>query len=205
MNIGLNAAQARAKSSQDMIVFDECTAIMKAVVTNSVAGDYDTYVSDGTTMTESTPATLKIGTVNNPTISVGDTLIINDTTITLGTTGTNLNSVIADINDANVTGVTASKDAGYLVLNIILPATTTWSYEIGTGTANTALGITDGIYVPPTPSSTTYFTSWQGTITNRALENQMNSVIKYFNNLGYKLERLTNSATGKTFKWHIYW
>ena len=149
MNIGLNAAQARAKSSQDMIVFDECTAIMKAVVTNSVAGDYDTYVSDGTTMTESTPATLKIGTENN--------------------------------------------------------ATTTWSYEIGTGTANTALGITDGIYVPPTPSSTTYFTSWQGTITNRALENQMNSVIKYFNNLGYKLERLTNSATGKTFKWHIYW
>jgi hypothetical protein len=198
MNIGLNAAQARAKSSQDMIVFDECTAIMKAVVTNSVAGDYDTYVSDGTTMTESTPATIKIGTVNNPIISVGDTFIINNTTITLGTTGTNLN-------DANVTGVTASKDAGYLVLNIILPATTTWSYEIGTGTANTALGFTDGIYVPPTPISTTYFTSWQGTITNRALENQMNSVIKYFNNLGYKLERLTNSATGKTFKWHIYW
>lgn len=205
MNIGLNAAQARAKSSQDMIVFDECTAIMKAVVTNSVAGDYDTYVSDGTTMTESTPATIKIGTVNNPIISVGDTFIINNTTITLGTTGTNLNSVIADINDANVTGVTASKDAGYLVLSIVLPASTTWSYEIGTGTANTALGITDGIYVPPTPTSTTYFTSWQGTITNRALENQMNSVIKYFNNLGYKIERLTNSATGKTFKWHIYW
>ena len=205
MNIGLNAAQARAKSSQDMIVFDECTAIMKAVVTTSVAGDYDTYVSDGTTMTESTPATTKIGTVNNPIISAGDTLIINGSTITLGTSGTNLNSVIADINDAGVTDVTASKDAGYLVLNITLPATTTWSYEIGSGTANTALGFTDGIYVPPTPNSTTYFTSWQGTITDRALENQMNSVIKYFNNLGYKLERLTNSATGKTFKWHIYW
>jgi len=205
MNIGLNAAQARAKSSQDMIVFDECTAIMRAVVTKSVAGDYDTYVSDGTTMTESTPATIKIGTVNNPIISAGDTLIINGSTITLGTSGTNLNSVIADINDAGVTDVTASKDAGYLVLNITLPATTTWSYEIGSGTANTALGFTDGIYVPPTPNSTTYFTSWQGTITDRALENQMNSVIKYFNNLGYKLERLTNSATGKTFKWHIYW
>ena len=205
MNIGLNAAQGRAKSSQDMIVFDECTAIMRAVVTKSVAGDYDTYVSDGTTMTESTPATIKIGTVNNPIISAGDTLIINGSTITLGTSGTNLNSVIADINDAGVTDVTASKDAGYLVLNITLPATTTWSYEIGSGTANTALGFTDGIYVPPTPNSTTYFTSWQGTITDRALENQMNSVIKYFNNLGYKLERLTNSATGKTFKWHIYW
>ena len=205
MNIGLNAAQARAKSSQDMIVFDECTAIMKAVVTKSVAGDYDTYVSDGTTMTESTPTTIKIGTVNNPTVSVGDTFIINGSTITLGTSGTNLNSVIADINDAGVTGVTAGKDAGYLVLTIVLSASTTWSYEIGTGTANATLGFTDGIYVPPTPSSTTYFTSWQGTITNRALENQMNSVIKYFNNLGYKLARLTNSATGKTFKWHIYW
>jgi len=205
MNIGLNAAQARAKSSQDMIVFDECTTIMRAVVTKSVAGDYDTYVSDGTTMTESTPATIKIGTVNNPIISAGDTLIINGSTITLGTSGTNLNSVIADINDAGVTGVTASKDAGYLVLTIVLPASTTWSYEIGTGTANATLGFTDGIYVPPTPNSTTYFTSWQGTITNRALENQMNSVIKYFNNLGYKIERLTNSATGKTFKWHIYW
>jgi hypothetical protein len=205
MNIGLNAAQARAKSSQDMIVFDECTSIMKAVITHSAAGSYDTYVSDSTTMTESTPSTTKIGTTNNPTVSVGDTFIINGTTITLGSSGTNLNSVIADINDASVTGVTASKDAGYLVLTIVLPASTTWSYEIGSGTANTALGFTDGIYVPPTPSSTTYFTSWQGTITDRALENQMNSVIKYFNNLGYKLERLTNSATGKTFKWHIYW
>lgn len=205
MNIGLNAAQARAKSSQDMIVFDECTSIMKAVITHSAAGSYDTYVSDATTMTESTPSTTKIGTTNNPTVSVGDTFIINGTTITLGSSGTNLNSVIADINDASVTGVTASKDAGYLVLTIVLPASTTWSYEIGSGTANAALGFTDGIYVPPTPSSTTYFTSWQGTITDRALENQMNSVIKYFNNLGYKLERLTNSATGKTFKWHIYW
>lgn len=206
MNIGLNAAQARAKSSQDMIVFDECTSIMRAVITHSAQGSYDTYISDSTTMTESTPSTTKIGTSNNPTVNSGDTFIINGSTITLGASGTNLNAIIADINDAGVTGVTASKDAGgYLVLNISLPASTTWSYEIGTGTANAALGFADGIYVPPTPVSTTYFTSWQGTITDRALENQMNSVIKYFNNLGYKIERLTNSATGKTFKWHIYW
>ena len=204
MNIGLNAAQARAKSSQDMVVFDECTAIMKSIITTSASGVYETYVDDGTTMTESTPSTLKIGTVNSPVINVGDTLIINSTTITLGTTGTNLNSIIADINDAALTGVTASKDAGYLVLNIVLDASTTWSYEIGSGTANAALGFSDGIYVPPTPASTTYFTSWQGSISDRALDNQMNAVIKYFGNLGYKVNRLTNSATGKTFRWHIY-
>lgn len=188
-----------------MVVFDECTAIMKAIITTSASGVYEAYIGDGTTMTECTPITIKIGTVNSPTVNVGDTLIINSTTITLGTTGTNLNSVIADINDAAVTGVTASKDAGYLVLNIVLDASSTWSYEIGSGTANSALGFTDGIYVPPTPVSTTYFTSWQGAITDRALDNQMNAVIKHFSNLGYKVNRLTNSATGKTFRWHVYW
>jgi hypothetical protein len=205
MNIGLNAAQARAKSSQDMVVFNECTAIMKAIITTSATGVYETYVADGTVMTECTPSTTKIGTVNLPTITVGDTLIINSTTITLGSSGTNLNAIVSDINDAAVTGVTASKDAGYLVLNIVLSAATTWSYEIGTGTGNTALGFSDGIYVPPTPTSTTYFSSWQGALTDRALDNQMNSVIKYFGNLGYKLNRLTNPSTGKTFRWHVYW
>lgn len=205
MNIGLNAAQARAKSSQDMIVFNECTSIMNSIITTSASGVYETYVNDGTTTTESTPSTTKIGTANNPTISVGDTFIINGSTVTLGTSGTNLNSIIADINDASITGVTASKDAGYLVLNIVLPASTTWSYEIGSGTANATLGFTDGIYVPPTPTSTTYFTSWQGSISDRALDNQMNAVIKHFSNLGYKVNRLTNSATGKTFRWHVYW
>jgi hypothetical protein len=205
MNIGLNAAQARAKSSQDMIVFNECTSIMNSIITTSASGVYETYIDDGTTMTESTPSTTKIGTANNPTVSVGDTFIINGSTVTLGTSGTNLNSIIADINDASITGVTASKDAGYLVLNIVLPASTTWSYEIGSGTANAALGFSDGIYVPPTPTSTTYFTSWQGSISDRALDNQMNAVIKHFSNLGYKVNRLTNSATGKTFRWHVYW
>ena len=118
MNIGLNAAQARAKSSQDMIVFNECTSIMNSIITTSASGVYETYIDDGTTMTESTPSTTKIGTANNPTVSVGDTFIINGSTVTLGTSGTNLNSIIADINDASITGVTASKDAGYLVLNI---------------------------------------------------------------------------------------
>ena len=148
MNIGLNAAQARAKSSQDMVVFNECTAIMKAIITTSATGVYETYVADATTMTECTPGTIKIGTVNAPTVTVGQTLIIN---------------------------------------------------------SNAGLGFTDGIYVPPTPTSTTYFSSWQGAVTDRALDNQMNTVIKYFGNLGYKLNRLTNSATGKTFRWHVYW
>ena len=205
MNVGLNAAQARANSSQDMIVYKEVSAIMEAVITASDSGNFETQVNDGTTMTESTPSTLKIATVNNPVITVGNTLIINGSTITLGATGTNLNSIIADINDAAVPGVVASKDGGYLVLEIESMQGLTWEYSIGNGTANTELGLTAGNYMISNPASVDYFQVWQGTETNRSLQNQTNQVIKHFVNLGFKIEQVTNTYTNKTFKWHIYW
>lgn len=205
MSVGLNAAQARAKASQDMIVFKETQSIMEEVITQSGAGNFEATVEDGTTMTASTPSIQKIATVNNPTVNVGDTLILDGNTITLGTTGTSLNAVIADINDAAVSGITASKDAGYLVLTIEDSAGATWSYEIGAGTANASLGLVAGVYTIPNPSSVDYYTVWQGTNTDRATQNQMEQVIKYFQNLGFKIERLTNTSTNRTFKWYIYW
>lgn len=205
MSVGLNAAQARSKASQDMIVYKETQAIMEEVITQSGLGNFEASVDDGTTMTISTPSVQKIGTVNNPTVNVGETLIIDGNTVTLGTTGTSLNAIIADINDAAVPGVTASKDAGYLVLTIEDSAGATWSYEIGAGTANTSLGFIAGVYTLPNPTSVEYYTSWQGTSTDRAIQNQMEQVIKHFSDLGYKIERLTNSSTNRTFKWYIYW
>jgi len=205
MSVGLNAAQARSKASQDMIVYKETQAIMEAVITQSGLGNFEASVDDGTTMTISTPSVQKIGTVNNPTISVGDTFILDGNTITLGTTGTSLNAIIADINDAAVPGITASKDAGYLVLTVEDSAGATWSYEIGSGTANTSLGFVAGVYTLPNPTSINYYTTWQGTTTDRAIQNQMEQVIKHFTDLGYKIERLTNSSTNRTFKWYIYW
>ena len=205
MAVGLNAAQARAKASQDMIVFEETQAIMAEVIAESAAGNFEAYVEDNTTMTTSTPTTVKIGTAVNPTVNVGDTFIFNGSTVTLGTTATNLNGVICDINDANITGLTASKDNGMLVLNIEVLATNTFSYDIGAGTANSALGLTAGTYTLTDPASVDYFSVWQGTLTDRGIANQMEQCIKYFANLGYKIERLNNTATGKTFRWHIYW
>ena len=193
MSVGLNAAQARAKASQDMIVFNETQAIMKSVITQSALGNFEAYVDDATTMTTSTPTSLKIGTTNTPTISIGDTVIIGSSTITLGTSGTSLNAVISDINDA-----------GYLVLTIEGSAAS-WNYVIGAGTANTALGITAGTYSIANPASVGYFNVWQGTAIDRGLQNQMESVIKDFQNLGYKLERITNASTSNTLKWYIYW
>jgi len=112
MTIGLNAAQARAKSSQDMIVFEEQTAIMRQIITDSGLGKFESYVIDNTTMTDSTPTT---------------------------------------------------------------------------------------------STSESYFNSWQGSIVDRALVNQMNAVERYFSGLGYKIERITNTTTQTTFKWHIFW
>lgn len=205
MTVGLNASQARAKSSQDMIIFNEVDIIMRAVIAASGNGEYETEVTDGSLMTESTPSAQRIGAVNNPTIQPGDTFIINNHTVTLGTSGTNLNAIIADINDAEIPGVIASKDSNYLVITITLEQTTVWSYEIGAGTANASLGLVAGTYSVSNPDSVSYYNTWQGSSTDRAQVQQMNNVINHFKNLGYKIQRLTNTDTARTFIWHIHW
>jgi hypothetical protein len=206
MTVGLNAAQARAKSQQDMIIYNEVNAIMLAVLSASANGVYEANVVDGSTMTESTPTATRIGTVNNPIIIPGDTLIINNQTIVLGATGTNLNAIVADINDANVPGVIASKDSDYLVLTITVSPSQTWQYEINSGgTATAKVGLTVGVYTVPNPTSVSYYNAWQGLTTDRAITEQISSVEKYFNNLGYRIQKLANPQTGKTFTWNLYW
>jgi len=206
MTVGLNAAQARAKSSQDMIVYNECHAIMQAVISASAQGLYEATVSDGTTMTESTPVSTKIGTINNPVINPGDTLVLNGTTITLGTSGTNLNAVIADINDAALPGITSRKDNNYLVLDFELTPSSGWQYEIDNGsTAALLLGLTPGVYYASNPSSVAYFSSWQGVQASRIHDVQIAQVEKYFSNMGYRVVKTINTATQSTFVWNIHW
>jgi hypothetical protein len=188
----------------DLTIFNEVNAIMKQIITDAGNGLYETTVSDGTTMTESTPTSTITGTQVNPTITGTPTLIIAGVTITLGTSGTNLNAVVADINDAGVTGLVASKDAGNnLVLSYTHPQQASWSVAIGSGTANADLGLTAGTTSATNPSSVDYFSVWQGVTNDRAKTDQMNQVISYFENLGYTISRLTNTATNKTFKWVI--
>lgn len=206
MNVGLNAAQARAKSNSDLVIYDEVQYIMKDIITQSAAGGYTSTIADGTTMTESTPEVVVTGTVANPTVVVGETFIWDGTTVTLGTTGTNLNAIIADINDAGITGLVASKNAtNNIVLTHNIPQSTAWQYVIGTGTANNNLGITANTYVPPNPSSSTYYTTWQGTSVNRGYKVQMDYVVRHFENLGYRIERSVNTGTNQTFQWNISW
>jgi hypothetical protein len=58
---------------------------------------------------------------------------------------------------------------------------------------------------PGTFDSILYFNTWQGTIDDRAKYLQMGQIITYFTDLGYAIERRTNSLTGNTFKWVVSW
>lgn len=204
MTYYINKTQARTIARADLTIYNEVTELMKQVITDAGNGLYETTVSDGTTMTESTPVITITGSTANPTITGTPTLIIAGSTITLGTTGTNLNSVIADINDAAVSGLVASKDSSNrLVLTYTAPAATTWNVVIGAGTANADLGLTASTYTATNPSSVSYFNVWQGSTSDRPQTDQMNQVILYFENLGYTIQRLKNTTTNKTFKWVI--
>lgn len=206
MSVGLNASQARAKANQDMVIYNEVQTIMSEIIKESALGSFAAIVSDGTTMTESSPQTQVVGAVSTPTVVPGATIIINGNTITLGTTGTNLNSIIADINDAAIAGITASKDStNNLVITITQQPSNVWQYIIGAGSANTAIGITAGTYVPTMPTSINYHDTWRGTRTNRGENQQMNSIIRYFENMGYKIERSANVTSQNTFQWNVYW
>lgn len=203
MSYYINKNEARATARNDLTIFNEVQALMKQVITDAGNGLYQTTISDATTMTESTPSVTVIG-ASDPTITGTPTLIIAGHTTTLGSTGTNLNSIIADINDASISGLVASKNTNNnLILTYQAPASTTWSVEVGSGTANTELGLTPGIINATDPSSVSYNSVWQGNLADRAKTDQMNQVELYFKNLGYSIDRVTNSVTGKTFKWVI--
>ena len=204
MTYYINKTEARSMARADLTIFNETQALMKQVITDAGNGLYQTTVTDATTMTESTPTITITGSASGPTISGTPTVIVAGSTIALGTSGTNLNSIIADINDAAVSGVVASKNASNnLVLTYTAPASTSWTVTVGAGTANTPLGLTAQTYTATNPDSVAYFNCWQGTASDRAKTDQMNQVMKYFQNLGYTIERLKNTSTGKTLKWVI--
>lgn len=204
MSYSINKTEARVIARADLTIFNETQALMKQVITDAGNGLYETTITDGTTMTESTPTIVVTGSVANPTITATPTVILGGQTVTLGTSGLNLNAVIADINDAAVTGVVASKNAANnLVITFTCSQTTTWTFVVGAGTANADLGLTAATNTATNPASVDYFNCWQGNVTSRPKTDQMNQVINYFQQLGYTIERVTNTSTNKTLKWVI--
>jgi hypothetical protein len=203
MIFSLNAGSARLQSSNSLNIYNEISEIFKKIIIETQNGNYDITIKN-TPMTFTTPKIKIIGTVTNPVIQNGDTININGDNIILGTSGLNLNSVISDINDANIEGLLASKENNKLVLEYTVPENN-WQIVIGGGTANTALGIPAQIYIPDQPTSVEYFNVWSNLVSDRKLKSEMDMVVTYFEKLGYSITRRTNLNTSNTFEWIIQW
>jgi len=80
------------------------------------------------------------GTVQNPTVSVGDTLEINGTTVSFTSTS-NLTTMVNDINNASITGITADLDGTAIRLS-----SSGDDLVIGLTNGATTFGFTPGTY-----------------------------------------------------------
>ena len=131
-------------------------------------------------MTKTTATITITGTQANPTIVPGTTVIFESTTVTLGTSGSNLNAVIADINDAGIANLTASKNSSnQLVLTYVAPEAAQWTFEVGAGTANGVLGLTAATTTATNPSSVDYFNVWQGNTSDSCSAEDITAVINH--------------------------
>jgi hypothetical protein len=78
-------------------------------------------------------------------------------------------------------------------------------------TATATIGAGSGMFgVKPYPASRDYFKAWKSQpLSNeqfsRPYIERMDTVINYFTNLGYTINRITNASTNVTITWKIQW
>lgn len=58
---------------------------------------------------------------------------------------------------------------------------------------------------PDTGPAEAYFRVWQNINADRAMQAQMDTVIRYFTDYGYSITRLINTETNATFVWSVQW
>ena len=108
-----------------------------------LGADATTLTDLGLTAGTTSQTVQQTGTVSGPTVTLADTMVIDSTTIVLDQGTGSLADVIADINNAGITGVTASDNgSGYLVIRKGGSGSITLAN--GNGAPLTALGITAG-------------------------------------------------------------
>ena len=204
MSIMISAADAKLQAQGNLVILQEVRAIEEAILTAVSNNLLNATVSDGTTMTMSTPAVSVTGTVNNPTTTAGHTFTINSTTVTASST--TLNAIVDDINTLAITGITASKTAVAGALKIASDNNNfTLILAAATGTILGDLGLTAAT-TTATAVSKDYYNVWQNTATNTTYTQQMSEVVQYFTDKGYTIVRQKNAdTTNTTFKWYVTW
>jgi len=71
----------------------------------------------------------------------------------------------------------------------------------GPGINATALATVDTLEY----NSVQYYQVWQELMTSREITDQLDTVIKYFQKLGYNIQIEPNVITSNTIQWHLYW
>jgi hypothetical protein len=204
MSIMISAADAKLQAQGNLVILQEVRAIEEAILTAVGSNLLYATVSDGTTMTMSTPAISVTATVNNPTTTANQTFTINSTPVT--SSGTTINSMVDDINTLVMTGITASKTAVAGALKISSDNNNfTLIIAAGSGTLLGDLGLTAAT-TTATAVSKDYYNVWQNTATNTTYTQQMSEVVQYFTDKGYTIVRQKNAdTTNTTFKWYVTW
>lgn len=208
MTHNFTATQARLVSTTDQVIYNEIDTINRSILTDALAGNLQTTVDNGTTMTESTPI-VTVTSSSAGAFTPGATAVFAGTTVTFGdgvNDGTGLDQAVADINNAAIAGLTAAVAGSEITLTYETPQNN-WSLTLAEGTGALAeLGFTAGTTSATNPESVDYYSVWTGTTEDRKISYEFSQVVNHFQNLGFNIlaKQNTNSAVA-TFMWEVYW
>lgn len=206
MTRDLTATQARAVSTTDLVIYNEIDSIQRKIIEQSLLGNLTATVDNGTTMTESTPVITITGTVSNPVVGgAGESLTLANANIALPA-NSDINQIVAAINDAGIQGLTAAKNASSQVVLTYEVPQGSWELVVGVDSGNTTIGITDDVYTPVAPESVSYYQVWSGVTEDRKKSYEIAQVTNHFQRLGYNIlaKKNTDSQTA-VIKWELYW
>ena len=198
-----SATDARNSPIRELAVHDESRAIESAILTAINQGLYQVTVSNGTPMTNSITSISARFTANLTT----NTLVMANhgfntgDAVTVSTTGTLPAPLVSSIYyyaifvDDNNIRLAASLSDALLQRPVAIVLS-----NVGSGIS------TCNLYA----ASLDYYAAWQGTtLSNPQLlspyNDQMNTVIAYFTNLGYTINRIINTSTNNTLSWSVQW
>lgn len=205
MTYSITAGIARLQARQDLIVFDEISAITRHIITAMNQGQYHVEISNNTPMTQCTPILNIIGSAIDPMLSSPGILNIGGNLISVGVSGNNLASVIFDINRSEFNNISANfTDDLKLIIQYTCPAHT-WSVDVIATDAADELGLNAIEYFADVPESTEYYQAWLEASDDRRIIHQFTSVVSHFEKLGFVVEVVENTQSQNTFKWIIYW
>ena len=117
-------------------------------------------------------------------------------------TGASTQVTLAGTSVASIAVITSGSNYVQPITGIVYNPLTVPGPNPPSVSANVTLTIATNTY---NTNPNQYYQVYAGTITNKQLSMQMNTVISYFTGLGYTITRQSNPATGTTLAWRVCW